>query len=171
MSSAHLISQMREIDLKPVAPVASIYVFLDRDEIVYVGSTKGIDQRMALHQSAGEKRLPPKRFDRAFRLDVPVADLLAYEGALIRRFNPRHCLAAPKDGGRDAVFLARLGLSLDEAASDAFNARRRANRAKSYSKTCVRQWPHRYWPRHPKQGRLTAILWETAVRHLEGLSS
>ncbi len=65
-----LISQMSEIDLAPTDPVGSVYVLMDGDEVVYIGSTKSVSQRVSLHQS-GDRRRPAKRFDRAFSLAAP----------------------------------------------------------------------------------------------------
>lgn len=109
----------REFDLtrlKSDRPT-SIYFLIVAGEIMYVGQTTNIDQRIALHINAG------REFDRVLYFVVEAPDADAYEGALIRALNPTWSRRAPVDRGRDIEVLATLGLQPDATASEAFDRR------------------------------------------------
>lgn len=99
---------------------AFVYFLSHGDEVVYVGQTSDVMERVRLHLQ-DERVSGPKAFDRVFFLEVDALDLDAYEGALIRALNPRYCQRAPKDVGRDEEVLALFGLERDE--TGAFAAR------------------------------------------------
>lgn len=152
---------MTEIDATPPLRTGFVYALVANDEIVYIGQTTAIAQRLLMHR-AGTKNHPPKQFDRAFVLELAVADLSAFEGALIRRFNPPLCRTAPVDNGRDEEVLARLGLAFDRDSSDAFEERRRARKVAGHRRACVRQLAHRHW----RPNGFSSVLWRSTVRYL-----
>jgi len=125
VSAAQLLSQMREVPV-PGSGVGAIYILLDAGKIVYVGQTEGLGGgRLVAHQR-GTRRKPPKKFDQAFCVEVPVGDLDAVEGALVRRFHPRDVDKAPVDDSRDAEVLARFGIEPCGIARATFKQTRRA---------------------------------------------
>jgi len=157
-----LVSNMQEIDLLAATErMGWVYVLSDKGQVVYVGQTVNVTQRIGAHQH-GTKRDDAKKFDRAFRVEVSLGDMSALEGALIRRFNPRYCEVAPKDESRDVEMLARLDLELDPMARDAFVSRKQAKWVEVYRAKRVREWSERCrWGRKPL---LSAVLWRTATR-------
>ena len=122
-----LSAQMREVDVSSlgVPRTKFVYALFSEGEIVYVGQTASLAPRLLQHRVGGTPFCAAKTFDRAFALELPAEDAAAYEGALIRRFNPPLCVGAPKDESRDAEVLARLGLDYDQSKRDAFADRRR----------------------------------------------
>lgn len=157
-----VISRMHEIDLSiPPERTGWVYVLLDGGEATYIGQTTNIGQRIGMHQQ-GTERAAAKKFDRAFRIEVPLADMDALEGALIRRFNPRDCGTAPKDRNRDAEMLSRFGIDPDASAHEAFRARQAERWRGMASERRVRNWSQRStWGRH---SRLSRALWRAALR-------
>lgn len=108
-----LAARSTEFDLSAdKARPAIVYCLVDNGEIVYVGQTVNIEQRIALHLNKNLKREEPKAFDRAFWFEVPAADLDVYEHALIRALRPRYNQRAGVHLGRDNEVLAALGLPL-----------------------------------------------------------
>lgn len=164
--SASLLTAMTEIDATPLSRTGFVYALVAGDQIIYIGQTTAIAQRLWMHR-AGTKKCAPKQFDRAFVLEVDANDLSAYEGALIRRFNPPLCWSAPSDDSRDGEVLATLGLTLDPVASAAFEGRRRALWSEAWRCRRVREWSNRQW----KRVRFSSVLWRTAVRHLKRSAS
>lgn len=102
-----------EIDLRACRTKSgAIYCLVDGNEIVYVGQTTNVEQRIALHINENLKRSVPKKFDRAFWFGVSLDDLDTYEHALIRALSPRYNLRAGVHLGKDNEVLAALGLPL-----------------------------------------------------------
>lgn len=101
-------SSMREVPVD--ARVCLLYVLVDRGEIVYVGQTFCIEQRVVTHRR-GTKQELPKLFTQAFCIEVSAADSDAVENALIRALLPRYNKHANTDSSRDAEMLARFGLT------------------------------------------------------------
>lgn len=122
--SAELLSRMQEVPV-PGTGLGTIYVLLDAGEIVYVGQTEGLGSGRLIAHQRGTRLKPPKTFDQAFCIEVPIADLDAIEGALVRRFHPRDVDKAPVDDSRDAEVLARFGLEPCEIARATFKKTRR----------------------------------------------
>lgn len=106
--------------------LVGIYILVLDGDIVYVGQSRDIESRIALHRNHGTTD-----FDRAFWIEVPAEELDAYEGALIRGLSPRACCSAPRDKGRDAEILARFGIAPDPVRRAEFMKRRAA------------RWPYR----------------------------
>lgn len=159
--SVSLLAAMTEVDARPPTRTGSVYVLISNDEIIYVGQTTHLQQRLWMHR-VGTKQAPAKQFDRAFAIDVAIEDLDAYEGALIRRFNPPLSWTAPADESRDAEVLAAMGLALDPATRDAFVARRSRRFSDAHRRARLSDWPKRRW----KRVRTSSVLWRAAVRHL-----
>lgn len=162
-----LLNAMTEIDVA-ILPVksGSIYALVDEDEIVYIGKTTNIGQRLWMHK-VGTRRTPAKVFSRALRLDVPIDDLDAFEGALIRRFNPRYCNSAPANKGRDTEVLASLGLEPDSVNEEAFGTRRSNIFVVAARERRVREWARRGWRRQPT---FSKVLWKSTLEFLEASS-
>jgi hypothetical protein len=148
-----LLAQMAEVDLAPLLDQRKfIYVLVLGDEIVYVGQTGNVLQRCLAHRSGatyanGRVMCAVKEFDRAFQIEVAVGDVDAYEGALIRRFNPRYCGASRADESRDVEILARFGLEPDPVARDAFKARIGKVFADAHRASRLCAWTERKWHR------------------------
>ncbi len=113
----------------------TIYFLLWRGEIAYVGQTTNLGQRLGPHRTSVRRKvwLEPRplrtsKFDRVLYFEVPAADGDAYEGALIRNFNPRWARRAPADSTRDQEILAALGLPPNVRAQEAFLKRARRQR-------------------------------------------
>jgi hypothetical protein len=107
-----------------------VYILLSRGEVVYVGQSINVLARIGQH--AGRFR-----FDRALFIALRRKDSrLTTEAALIRRFDPRHCAAGPKNGvHRDAAVLRRLGLCPDADTTARFVARQDARWTDSMRKS------------------------------------
>lgn len=109
---------------------AFVYFLISGGEIVYIGETTNIEARIEHHlsrTSEHNRRRGFKEFDRAFYLEVPSAEALAYEGALIRALRPRYNGRAGRHRGRDNEILISLGLTphVDERANARDYARSR----------------------------------------------
>jgi hypothetical protein len=102
-----LSAQCREMDLNAGEP--GVYFLLDRDEIVYIGSSVSVSSRVGQHVTERD-RAYGKEFNRVLYLNCPAADRLAIEGALIRLFSPRYNGSPPADTGDDDAILAKLRL-------------------------------------------------------------
>lgn len=98
---------------------SAIYFLLLDDEITYVGQTTNIDQRIYLHVNTENRWGVPKVFNRATWMAVPIEQLDAYEGALIRALRPSCNRRAPAYRGGDNEILIALGMEphIDEAAA------------------------------------------------------
>jgi len=70
-------------ELQMPEPICGIYFLVHNGEIVYIGQSRNIAQRIWGHE--GEKR---KTWDRVFFLRVPDYDLDAIEGTLLRCLKP-----------------------------------------------------------------------------------
>ncbi len=104
--------------------VSGVYLLIDGDEVVYVGSSTDIISRIYKHD-AGRRREQRdeewrfgKKFDRVICLSVPLAVHPAYEGALIRALKPRYSAKCPVDSAHDAEILYGLGLRSDLTTDD-----------------------------------------------------
>lgn len=106
--------------VKPPGVLGGVYVLAYQDEIVYVGRTRDIAHRLALHRFRNRIRFDSVRF-----FEVSPGRAALVEGALIRALNPRCCVKAPIDVGRDDEVLAEFGIPRDDQA--AFVARQRAH--------------------------------------------
>lgn len=147
--------------------VVWIYVLADGDRVVYVGRTTNLMRRITAHRF-GSRLEPAKKFDRAWHLPVCSANAAAYEGALVRRFDPPLVDHAPADESRDIEILARLGLRPDGFARSNFIARRRRLHVEAHRRRLVRALAQR----KRRRGGLSATLWRTAKRTLgSGLAS
>jgi hypothetical protein len=156
---------MTEIDVSSIGrrnDSEFVYVLLFDGSVIYVGRTKDLSQRLGFHK-LGTSQHEPKRFNRAFFLELPIVDASACEGALIRRFDPVLVNGAPGDQSRDQEMLARLGLDYDRESADRFTARRSAVFIEAHRRARVRQWASRGW----RRVSLSSVLWKAAVRHLK----
>lgn len=109
---------------------AGVYFLLDGDEIVYVGQSIDVPQRINAHRSRRDHAHARWRikWDRALWIPVPEKELDAYEGALIRRLTPRHNTGAPADASRDDEICTALNLPpRDPSRLAVFLDRRRAS--------------------------------------------
>lgn len=116
MTSALIILErsFRPIDVPRTLPrsqpqIAGIYMLVDGDEIVYVGSSRDIINRLYTHTVERSEPLT-KRFDRAIFYALPPKVHSFYEGAFIRKLCPRFCRSAPKHRGCDNEILEGFGL-------------------------------------------------------------
>lgn len=101
--------------------IAGVYVLVDGDQIVYVGSSFHICARIRTHLSeAGIGRSYSKRFDRVIYMELPrrLADI--YEAALVRFLEPRNNARGwvHRDRSADAEVLYGLGLCESLAIED-----------------------------------------------------
>lgn len=89
-----------------------IYLLVDNEIIVYVGSSIDIDIRLAQHSADLGHPTPRRRkvWDRALWLALPAKVHRYYEGALIRALRPKHNRHAPRSCGYDNEILDGLGL-------------------------------------------------------------
>lgn len=104
-----------------------IYLLVDGEEIVYVGQSTNVIQRVSAHKANRNHHHERWRtkWDRAFWMPVANDDLDDYEGALIRRLTPRYNTSAPGSGLRDAEICAQFDLPpCDLARLAEFRARR-----------------------------------------------
>lgn len=97
--------------------LSGVYLLINKDEIVYCGSSIDISTRIYDHdveRRRGKKRnggyKHAKNFDRVLCLALPPAVLLFYEGALTRALRPRYTKKCPTDSAYDAEILYGLGL-------------------------------------------------------------
>lgn len=95
----------------PTMSHCGVYLLLRGVDVVYVGQSTQTDMRVAYHRQA----LPPGTFDRALMLRVPPDELDAYEGALIRAFQPKLNRRAPRPSPRELAILLELGLPVHQA--------------------------------------------------------
>jgi predicted GIY-YIG superfamily endonuclease len=161
-----LAAHMREIDIQSAlgpSPTKTIYVLIEKGEVVYVGQTVNLAGRIGNHSTNQERsRRRAKVFDRVLALDVPREDAAAYEGALIRRFNPPDCKGSPQDRGNDEDILSRFGLTADLDAAAAFNARRSEPFFKGHAQSRIRSLARRKW-----NGRIDRVLWRATTKYLK----
>jgi hypothetical protein len=122
---------LQRLDLvpEPLPPprFVGIYFLLSGDEIVYIGQSTRIPQRVATHRY----RL---KFDRAVWIPVAEEDLDAYEGALIRRLTPPENTGSPSCADRDQEICDLLGLPPCDLARLAVF---RASRQRAYADAAV----------------------------------
>lgn len=129
MASLDVIAtRCREVDLGGLTRPrpTGVYLLILDGIVVYVGQSTDVEMRIALHLKEDTKV-----FDRAIWIELDRSELDAYEGALIRVFDPRYSYGAPVDIGRDDEVLAKLGLTTDEDARRSFAARRRSRLPKT----------------------------------------
>ena len=65
-------------------PRLGVYFLLLGDELVYIGSSMDMPQRVAQHKTNG------RRFDRVFYIETRPGERLGLEAILIRALGPRH---------------------------------------------------------------------------------
>jgi hypothetical protein len=162
-----LTARMEEVSLADaVSPptTETIYILILDEEIVYIGCTCNFAQRIGMHVS-GTKRQAAKGFNRVLRMEVPIADSAAFEGALIRRFNPPLTWGAPADESRDAEMLSLIGLSFDQAMRDAFVDRRRKMWVDAHCRARQINWVKRRAWSSPRT--FQGVLWKSTVRFLK----
>jgi predicted GIY-YIG superfamily endonuclease len=90
-----------------------VYILFLGDEVMYVGQSTHVAQRLLLHQAQAGRRRHRWRFDRVLWAPLAKRDLSAYEGALARALNPKHTIRVNRDSSRDAEILASLDLGRD----------------------------------------------------------
>lgn len=140
MTIAASLARWREVDINRRQP--GVYLLMLDARVVYVGQSVDVETRLAIHMlnrvrplvgaAMGKRARTQKRgrsgkqkqFDRAFWFPVELEDLNAYEGALIRNFDPILNTNAPSDVGRDDEILALLGLLPDETVRRRFAERK-----------------------------------------------
>jgi excinuclease UvrABC nuclease subunit len=86
--------------------VSGVYVLIDSDDVVYVGKSFDIESRVAQHARRGRFS-----FQQAFCLETAANEMDAFEGFLIRMFNPRHNKNCPDWRQDDDLVLRRFGKS------------------------------------------------------------
>lgn len=86
---------------------AGVYLLLDGSEVIYIGQTLDVVERLARHR----RNWRTKNYDAALFISVSESDLDAYEGALIRALRPTHNKKVRGPDARDAEILQRLGLT------------------------------------------------------------
>lgn len=89
-----------------------VYILIHQGDIVYIGQSTNVLGRIGMHVSKFE-------FDRVLWIPASSSpERMAIEGALIRRFNPRHCRRCSKKYiKQDKEILARFGLEPDPVAA------------------------------------------------------
>lgn len=123
-----LMKRFKPIDLrfgmasKGATPLCGVYMLIEVDDIVYVGASIDIAQRLDKHlrdQRDRQNWPVDKRFNRAIWTDMPAVVLPHYEGAFIRAFHPIYNRTAPNGVGYDNEILEGFGLTphLDEEAA------------------------------------------------------
>lgn len=165
MSLDALAASMVEVDLSVIAKkqtTASVYVLIDDGEIIYIGRSVSLISRLIAHR-VGTPIDEPKQFDRVLAVEVPIENAAAYEGALIRRFNPPLCVGSPSDESRDAEVLATLGLSFDQASRDAFVARRAQIFVDAHRYHRLRDLARR----GRRRSGLSRVLWRATTRWID----
>jgi len=90
---------------------ADIYLLIDSDEVVYVGSSHDVDRRLYAHVVTQRSRADAKRFDRALWLALPVAVHPHYEGAFVRALCPIGNRTCPAHQGHDSEILDGFGIA------------------------------------------------------------
>lgn len=103
-----LARRLVEVPLPP--PLPGVYLLLAGEEVVYVGQSAFVEQRVAHHWQV----MPRGSFDRALVLAVPREDLDAFEGALIRALRPKFNKRGPRPSAREMSILIDLGLPLHQ---------------------------------------------------------
>jgi hypothetical protein len=163
-----LLALFKEVRLDFSKPeTRTIYILTSADEIVYIGQTGDLQKRLSAHRDGqfwakGVSRVEPKEFDRVFTLSVPVADVLAFEGALIRRFSPRYCDRSGRDESRDAEILRLFDLEpCPEHRADLLARRASRHREKARRRDIETLSGGRV------RRDASRILWKTALRVLE----
>jgi hypothetical protein len=132
-----------------------VYFLIDGEEIVYVGRTTNVEQRVALHLNDVDKRVDVKVFNRVLWREVPLADYGIYENALIRALRPKYNRRAGAWVGRDNEALAFFGLTLldDEKAN-----------AREFAASVHEARPHAAGENHWARRRKARALRESRVR-------
>ncbi len=105
MSRLALFGKLQAVPVIPPPQYVGIYFLFDGDEIVYVGQSTCIPQRVASHRARQWMT-----WDRALWMPLDVNELDAYEGALIRRLTPRYNTGAPSNADRDQEICDLLDL-------------------------------------------------------------
>lgn len=159
---------MQEADLSVLVAERTtkyIYVLLDNETVIYVGCTGSLFQRLASHRF-GNTQNEPKSFTRALYIEVPIADAPAYEGALVRRFNPCLVDKVCSDETRDREVLELLSLEPHQENRDAFVARVKQSYADMVSRRRLREFS-RCRRKFRRDQSFARLLWKATVRFLE----
>lgn len=128
MTQLEILSQSCIVLKLPLERKRGVYILIQSDEVVYVGSSADIDARLYDHIKGN----PKKTFDRAIWIPIPEGDLEAYEGAITRAFAPRYNSYTKRDSSRDVEILSMFGLQY--RGDDAYLSSMRASRAERKSK-------------------------------------
>jgi hypothetical protein len=103
---SQMAGQLREYPWREAA--SAIYFLVKGSEVVYVGQSTSLGQRLATHSGS-------KEFDRAFYLPVPRASLNELESALIRTLRPKlnqTCSSEPTERDHETIgTFCRVGLT------------------------------------------------------------
>lgn len=90
--------------MKSGVTICGVYVLVDKDEIVYIGSSVDIRKRVYAHRRE-------RAFNRALSMSLPRNIMHVYEAALIRCLRPAGNMLVPGIGDLfDAEILYGLGL-------------------------------------------------------------
>ena len=144
---SHLGDLLRERIKRP--RIAAIYFLLRDDEIVYIGQSCDIENRIELHYSCRDSRNRYyKDFDRAVWMAISIDELDAVVCALIRALRPTYNEGAPAYRGGDNKILVRFGLTPHDdekqAARDfAASLPGRAARAENGRRSATQRWARR----------------------------
>jgi hypothetical protein len=91
-------------DVRSAFPASGgVYLLAVGNQIIYVGSTSGLQKRMYSHtNSRGGGRF----FNRALWIEFPIEEARMAEGALIRYLTPKHNTVhqAPGEGGPEDLY-------------------------------------------------------------------
>lgn len=86
--------------------LSGIYFLCSEGEVVYVGQSMCLGDRLASHVREGKKI-----FDHVYILPALTNDLSAMEGAFIRALSPRYNIVSPCEWVSDADTMGKLGFS------------------------------------------------------------
>ncbi len=98
----------------PSVRLCGVYLLLQDDEVVYVGSTIDMESRISWHYFGKDPRVGTKQFNRVLWIELPPSQIEDYEGVLIRCLHPRLNRRSPAPRGRDHEILTALGLPLHD---------------------------------------------------------
>lgn len=88
-----------------------VYLLIRAGDVVYVGQSKDVDQRVLFHVSdQRRRRRGHMKFDRILAMPTRMKDRRKIEAALIRRFAPIYNVNCGAYDGRDNSILKKLGL-------------------------------------------------------------
>lgn len=108
----------------PKRPYIGVYLLVRDEQIIYVGSSVWVPDRLWYHcdgrrkLASGLPTIGGKRFDRALCLPLPESCIRSYENALIRELRPESNKRIPERSDQDAAILFWLGLRPDLTTDD-----------------------------------------------------